>query len=390
MMSRSNNCLAKLERINRTLKHQEADRVPISDFFWDSFLKRWRSELGLPEDTDIYRYYDLDWMVTIPNVDPHIRPFEILKENDEEVIVRTGFESVIRKKLHDPMPAYLSFETDTLEKMDSFQFDDPWDERRTQYGGDNQIGGIGDRFIRNVPAWIETVRKLYSDFPIYGSVADAHEMLWRIIGPERVLLWIALYPNELARFIDRIHEFNLSIAKSQIQAAGSKLDGMVIWGDVAYTKDMLFSPEYWRDHFKSGVKSITELCHSYSIPVMYHSCGNVYRIFKDFIQLNIDAINPLEAKAGLDVVNLRREYGHRIGFCGNMDVCVWAEGTPEDLKRSVLTKLNAARGGGYIFQSDHSVPSTVSGERYDTVVKYVREYGRYPLELGDYAISDLE
>src|SRR5208283_1915044 len=129
-MNRTDNCIAKLDRMKKALRHQEGDRVPISDFFWGSFIKRWRDELGLAPDTDIYRYYDLDWMVFNPNLDPHIKPFEILKEDNEEIVVRTGFEAVIQKKLAYPMPAFRKFETDTLEKMEAFQFDDPWDERR--------------------------------------------------------------------------------------------------------------------------------------------------------------------------------------------------------------------------------------------------------------------
>ncbi|MEO8663529.1 MAG: hypothetical protein ABI693_34050 [Bryobacteraceae bacterium] len=74
-MERSANCLAKLDRMNKALHHCEPDRVPVSDFFWGSFLERWRRELGLAADTDIYRYYNLDWQVVSPNMDPHIRPF---------------------------------------------------------------------------------------------------------------------------------------------------------------------------------------------------------------------------------------------------------------------------------------------------------------------------
>jgi uroporphyrinogen decarboxylase len=71
-------------------------------------------------------------------------------------------------------------------------------------------------------------------------------------------------------------------------------------------------------------------------------------------------------------------------------VIEWAEGSQEGLKRTVLTKLNAAKGGGYIFQSDHSVPSNVSGQSYDFVVKLVRQYGIYPLQLGSYDLPDLK
>jgi hypothetical protein len=389
-MERTPTCLAKLDRMNKTLKHVEADRVPISDFFWGAFLERWREELGLAADADPYRYYDLDWQVATPNMDPHIQPFEILDESESEVVVRTGFGAVIRKQYADPMPAYLRYDTDSLDKMRSLQFDDPWDERRFFRAGDNQIAGVGDSFVRDLPPWIESVRALYPDFPVYGSVCEAHEMLWRTIGSVNVMLWIGLYPDEIARFVARIGEFAVEFTKAQIQAAGGLLDGMVIWGDVAYRKDMFFSPAYWRGHFKPIVQAIVDQCHAHGLPVIYHGCGNVQRIFGDFVQIGIDAYNPLEAKAGLDVIDLRRSYGHQIAFCGNLDVIRWAQAGPEELKAMVLHKLNAAKGGGYIVQSDHSVPSNVSGESYDAVVRLVREYGRYPLRLGEYDLPDLD
>ena len=375
--------------MNRTLRHEEADRVPVSDFFWGSFIEKWRKEFGLTSDTDIYRYYDLDWIAATPNMDPHIKPFEILEENDEEVTVRTGFEAVIRKKFAEPMPQYMRFETDTLEKMKSFIFDDPWDERRYFKEGDNQLAGVGDGFARNLPAWVETVKALHPDFPVYGSVSEAHEELWRTIGTENVMMWIGLYPDEVGRFVMRLQEFLVEIAKAQIRAAAGMLDGMVVWGDVAYTRGMLFSPDYWRKWFKPCVKEIVEVCHGSGLPVIYHGCGNVSEIFEDYIDVAVDSYNPLEAKAGLDVIELRRQYGHRIGFCGNMDVVTWARGDKEELESTVMRKLNAAKGGGFIFQSDHSVPDNISPENYDYVVNMVREHGTYPLKLGEHDIQDI-
>lgn len=388
-MERTANCLAKLDRMNKALRHQEPDQVPISDFFWGSFLKRWREELGLAADTDIYKYYDLDWLVTVPNMDPHIKDFEVLKETPEEVVVRTGFEAVLQKKYDLPMPAFLRFETDSIEKMAAFTFDDPWDDRRFFARGDNQLAGVGDGFERNSPAWADTVKSRHPEMPVYGSVCEGHETLWRIIGTENVMMWIGEFPDEVRRFVERINAFSLELAKAQIRAAGGMLDGMVIWGDVAYKRGMLFSPDYWRRVFKPGVRALVELCHANNLPVIYHGCGNVSRVLDDFVELGVDAYNPLEAKAGLDVVELRRRLGHRLGFCGNMDVMVWSEATKEELKRVVLTKLNAAKGGGYIFQSDHSVPGSVSAENYEYVLKLVREYGRYPLRLGEYDLPDI-
>ncbi|MEN8097586.1 MAG: uroporphyrinogen decarboxylase family protein [Chloroflexota bacterium] len=386
---RTENCLKKLERMNKTLRHEEADRVPVSDFFWGSFVERWRNDLNLPADTDIYTHYDLDWIVTVPNMDPHIKDFEVIEETDEHVIVRTGFEAIIRKKFADPMPEWLGFDTDTIDKVDAYEFEDPWDDRRYYHGGDNQIAGVGDGYARNLPPWVDTLKSLYPNFPTYGSQCEANEYLTRILGPENFLLWIAMYPERMGRFIERTNEFALECLKAQIKAADGLIDGMVIWGDIAYKKDVFFSPAYWRKYYKPGLKNMVDVCHENDLPVIYHGCGNVKRVFEDFIEIGIDSYNPLEAKAGMDVIDLRRQYGHRIGFCGNMDVIEWANCTEDELKAIVLRKLNAAKGGGYIFQSDHSVPSNVSGQAYDYVVQLVREYGQYPLQLGEYDIPDL-
>ncbi|MDD3366038.1 MAG: uroporphyrinogen decarboxylase family protein [Sphaerochaetaceae bacterium] len=388
-MERSKGCLEKLDRMLKTLRHEEADRVPVSDFFWGGFLRRWIEELGLPDDTDIYDYYDLDWQCTTPNMDPHIKSFEILKENDEEVLVRTGYEAVIRKKFADPMPAFLSFSMDDIDQLEDFVFDDPWDDRRYFSGGDNQIAGVGDGFARNTPPWIDTVKEIYPKRPVFGSICEGHEQVWRIVGSENVMMWIGLYPEKFGRFVERVGDFLVEMTKAQIKAAGGMLDGMVIWGDVAYVNGMLFSPVYWRRWFKPIVEKMVQVCHEANIPVIYHGCGNATSLYEDFIAMGMDCYNPLEARAGLDVVQLRQEYGHRMAFCGNMDVLEWAEAPMDELKRIVMRKLNAAKGGGYIFQSDHSVPSNVSAERYEFAINLVRKHGVYPLQLGEYDIPEL-
>jgi hypothetical protein len=376
--------MQKLDRMNKAFSHREPDRVPISDFFWGGFTRRWREELGLASDANPYYHYDLDWIVTIPNMDPWIRPFETLSETADEVKVRTGFGAIMHKHLSFPMPEMSGWETDTFQKLQSAGFDAPDDPRRFFSAGDNQIAGVGDGFERNSPAWIDTVKSLHPDFPVYGSIIEVSECLTRLVGQENALLWMGEYPEEMGEVVDRIGAFYLAMAKAEIAAGAGLLDGFVIWGDVAYKKGMLFSPVYWREHFKPWVARITEAVHAAGLPVIYHGCGNVHSIFEDYIDIGIDAYNPLEVKAGMDCVDLRRTFGHRIGFCGNSDVQVWESGDPATIRREVLRKLNAAKGGGMIFQSDHSVSSSVPGKTYDTIVKLVREFGRYPLELGEY------
>lgn len=387
MKKRTSSCLKKLERMNKTLRHEEPDRVPISDFFWGSFIERWIKDLGLPEDANPYYYYDLDWIVTVTNMDPKIRPFETIKEDEFEVIVKTGFGGTLRKKFDVPMPESMNWEVDTIRKFEELEFDDPFDRRRYFEAGDNQIAGVGDGFQRNSPAWIDTVKSIRPDFPVYGSIIECSECLTRLIGQANTLLWIGLYPERMGNAINRVGQFYLDCLKAEIEAADGLLDGMVIWGDVAYSRNMFFSPDYWREYFKPWVKAMTEHCHQHGLPVIYHGCGNVNAILGDFIEIGIDSFNPLEAKANLDVIELRRKYGHKLGLCGNGDIPLWEKGDLEMIRKEILWKLNAAKGGGYIFQSDHSVTSGVSGKTYDYIVKLVREYGNYPLQLREFDIE---
>ena len=375
--------LQKLQRMSKALRHEEPDRVPISDFFWGGFVRRWRKELDLPDDANPYYHYDLDWIVTMPNMDPWIRPFETRRETPEEVVVKTGFGAILRKKFDCPMPEMMAWEIDTFEKLEAVEFDPPDDPRRYFEAGDNQIAGVGDGFERNSPAWIETVRALHPDFPVYGSIIECAECLTRLIGQQNTLLWMGLYPDRMGKIINRIGVFYAACARAAIDAGSGLLDGFVIWGDVAYKRGLFFSPDYWRAYFKPWVKAMVDCAHRRGLPVIYHGCGDVRAIFDDFIEIGIDAYNPLEVKAGMDAIELRRRYGHRMAFCGNSDVRVWETGDQGRIRREVLRKFNAARGGGFIFQSDHSVTSSVSGRTYDDIVKLVREHGVYPLDLGE-------
>ena len=381
---RKDSTLGKLERMNKALRHEEPDRVPISDFFWGAFVERWRRELGLGPDASPLTYYDLDWTVITPNLDPWIRPFEVLRETPEEVIVKTGFGATVHKRLAHPMPEMRAWDIDSFEKLERAEFDDPADRRRFFDAGDSHINGIGDGYQRGTPAWIETVEACRPDFPVYGSIIEMSECLTRLVGQLNAMLWMGEYPERMGAVIRRLGEFYARLAEAEIEAAGGRLDGFVIWGDIAYKQSTFMSPAYWREHFKPWVARLVRLAHSHGLPVIYHGCGNVAALFEDFIEIGVDAYNPLEAKAGFDVVELRRRLGHRLAFCGNGDVRVWETGDREAIRREVLHKLNAARGGGFIFQSDHSVTSGVSGPTYDFIVRLVREFGRYPLSLGEF------
>lgn len=82
-------------------------------------------------------------------------------------------------------------------------------------------------------------------------------------------------------------------------------------------------------------------------------------------------LNPLEAKAGMDVVELRKRYGSRLAFYGNIDATKMA-GPREVIESELRRKIPMARNGGYVFHSDHSCPPDVTLERYQWILNTAR------------------
>ncbi len=369
----------KIARLRAALSHREADRVPVGEAFWTGFLLRCKDKWGA--DFDPYRYFDLDYIIITPNMDPHIKPFEIVSQKGEDIVIKTGFEATIRRSGALPMPHFEAFSINRPEEMATFQFDDPADPRRFYQAGDDQINGVGDALLRNLPPWDERVAAYADDFAVLGSVCEPYEFLWRIIGSDKALLWLGSETEALQAFVDRIGDFLYRFAEAQLKAAQGRLVGMYIWGDVAYRNGMFFSPALWRRIFKPHVKALIDLFHRHGLFVIYHGCGDARKIFDDFVEMGLDAYNPLEAKANLDVVELKKRYAGKLAFVGNVDVRVLEEGNPEAIRREVLYKLQAAKGGGWVFQSDHSVTSAVAPESYALAIRLLREHGNYPLKV---------
>ncbi|MFH1613985.1 MAG: hypothetical protein ABIG61_02730 [Planctomycetota bacterium] len=111
------------------------------------FVKRWQEELNLPSDATPHAYYDLDYMLTFPNMDPHIKSFQIIRQNSNEIILKSGFEAIVRKKFDTPMPEAMDWQISDIKQLEAFEFDDPYDKRRYLDGGDNHIASIGDTRI---------------------------------------------------------------------------------------------------------------------------------------------------------------------------------------------------------------------------------------------------
>ena len=367
----------KLARLRAALENREGDRIPVSDFFWTGFSKNASKLWG--NDCDLYRKFDLDYVVINPNMDPVMKDFEVLRHAGEDITIKTGFGATVTRRADLPMPHFDAFSVKRPEELADFVIEPARDQRRLHRAGQDQINCLGDQLLNAIPSWYERVGAYSADFPVFGSVCEGFEYLWRCTGTINALMWMLEDEKAIAAFLDRIGNFAVELAR--VQAEDNRISGMYIWGDVAYVNSMMFSPEIWRKYFKPIVKRIISVCHDAGLMTIYHGCGNALMIFEDLIEIGLDGYNPLEVKAGLDVVKLKKQFGENMAFVGNIDVRVLETNDKNKIAKEAMYKLKAGRGGGYIVQSDHSVSSDVSPESYEYMVSLVREYGVFPLDL---------
>jgi uroporphyrinogen decarboxylase len=110
--------------------------------------------------------------------------------------------------------------------------------------------------------------------------------------------------------------------------------------------------------------------------IMYHTCGSVLRYIPDFIEMGIDALNPVQVRArNMDPAMLKRQFGKRIAFWGGIDTQrVLPHGTPDEVRAEVRRMFEIlGPGGGYVVASVHNIQPDVPPENVLAMFDAARE-----------------
>jgi uroporphyrinogen decarboxylase len=100
------------------------------------------------------------------------------------------------------------------------------------------------------------------------------------------------------------------------------------------------------------------------------------------VDTGIDCLDPIEPLAGMDIGEVKQQYGDRIAVAGNVDCSeLLCRDTPEQVVEAVKeTIAKASPGGGHIMASSNSIHPAVKPENYQAMVRAAREFGQYPLD----------
>jgi uroporphyrinogen decarboxylase len=346
------------ERFSRMFAHKEADRVPIIDGPWGDTVARWQRE-GMPTDVSYVDYFGLDKVVGI-GVDTGPRwEGKRLEETDTYVVDLTSWGVTLKNLKTTSVPQYLDFrikDPDTWrearDRMTPTRDRVDWAHLKQHYASWREQG-----------CWIQ-------GHPWFGFDA-AHSF----VDMEVLLEAMVEKPEWCAEMYNHCLDVSLALL-DMVWDEGYTFDSLFWCDDMGYRNTQFFSVRSYRELLLPAQKRAVEWAHRKGIVAHLHSCGNIMRFVPELVGIGMDGLNPLEVKAGMDAVGIKQQFGDRLLLHGGINAVLWDK--PDEIEAEMRKVVPALKqNGGYIFSSDHSVPSSVSLEDFRRIVELAKELGSY-------------
>ena len=374
------------ERVSAALNHEEADRVPIQDSPWAATIERWHKE-GLPVTVNPAEYFDYEIVRFGADTSPRY-PVEVVEETDEYVIHTTPYGGLRRDhKDYSTTPGILDYPCKSREDWERIKERLTPSRDRVDWEGKWLVGTADDE--RGEESTLETGRRErrlglpgckrareQGKFTCY-SASVGYDKFQSYVASERLLIAIATEPDWVRDMYET--DADLVIQMYEVMKRGGfEFGGAWFSCDLGYRNGLLFSPHHFDEQLRPTFRRLFDYFRGEGMPVILHSCGRVWDLVPYFIEDGLTCLQPLEVKAGMDLIELKREFGDLMAFMGGIDVRAMADSDPSAIEEEIWAKVSfAKRGGGYIYHSDHSVPNNVSLDQYRRVLRLVKKYGAY-------------
>ena len=382
--------LTSRERVARTLAHHEPDRVPIdvggtACWFTQPAYERMKQHLGVDSDGDLFRLgenagiYDdklldqLDTDFRHVFVHPSQRDWDAWNASDktrfvdewgiERFRIGSEFGGYNWEKIGNPLAGA------TENDLADFPWPDPADPTR--------VVGMAERARW---LWEET------DYAI-SARAVSHglfETAWELRGMQQFMVDMLQNPSFAHKLIGKILEVQLGLYGALLDAAGQYVQIVVTADDYGSQTGPLFSPRLYRKFIMPYRQQLNRLIRA-KVPkayIQHHTCGSVYKLLPDLIETGIDVLNPVQPlTVGMESARLKAEFGGKLSFHGAIDEQQALNGSVDDVRAEVATRIRAlAPGGGYILAPCSNFQVDTPPENVFALIETARSAGRYPIQ----------
>lgn len=338
------------QRFLKALRRQQPDRVPVWELIVNEPVIRALHGPGVSYH-DFCDREDLDGVTAFEN--QRVTRLDPQTVRDEWGIVwRTDEATGIPYRVDGPIKAPAD--------LDAYRAPDPHADHR-------------------LLTLAEAVRRFGGRRAIVFLSHDAFEFSCYLYGMDRLLLAYVTEPQVAHRLARIVTDYKKRVCE---RAAALGADVLLTGDDYANRKAPIMSPAHFREFCLPYLKEMVDTAHRLRKPFIKHTDGHLWPILDDLVGAGIDALDPIEPIAGMDIGEVKARYGRRIALCGNVDCGeLLSRGTPDDVVEAVKeTIAKASPGGGHILASSNSIHPAVKPANYRAMVEAARRFGRYPLD----------
>ncbi len=361
------------ERLRRILRRQPTDRIGLFEVFWAETGQRWRREGHLRADETLEDHFGLDLRRSSGALSQSGKLLDltadldvgetVLEETPTTRLVRDGNGAVLRWPRRSGAPEHVDF---------LVQDRVAWERHLLPRLCDRRSHERRINFALYRQARDHCVRQQRF---LACAVVGAFDLMTPVCGHEHVLAGMALDPAWIRAMADLYAETTVELL-SLLFAREGLPDGLWVWDDLGFANGPFLSPAMYRELIMPAHRRLFTFAHQRQLPVILHSDGRIHALLPLLLEAGIDCLQPLEAKAGMDVVALAREFGDRLSLIGGMDARVLVTNDRDAVRAELEAKVSGAMAHhGYVLQVDHSVPDQVDYATY-------RDFVDYGLRLG--------
>jgi uroporphyrinogen decarboxylase len=372
------------------MRFEKPDRLPWYEWPYDEAVFSWIKE-GLPIDEirsmrqipevqgaltysteravfDVSKYFGFEFFspedyTVIIDQSPIPRFYcKTLEDNDRHTIIRSvdGTKKKIMKHETFSMPMWLDWPIKTRDDWNALKVRfDPSDSRRYPKEWRDQLV----EFCRN------------SQFPIVLWLNGFFMFGRTFMGTVRFISSFYKDPELLRELAEFHSRFTMQCIKQAVEELKSNIDYVAIGEDLAYKHGPHLSPKLFREFMLPGYKKVTGFLRQNGIENIFVDTDGDFRpLIPLFLEGGVDGFFPLEAAAGIDAVELRREYGKSVKLIGNIDKRALFSGKAA-IEKEVDSKVPFLKeSGGYIPMIDHVIPPGVPLENFKHYVNCIKKH----------------
>ena len=372
------------ERLLRTIRHEQVDRVPVSPRYFDYMegvygcdcvhhCKWWKREHF---DHDLMPYYAVpqnNYLLShdgayndLPNVKVGIE----IKEDGEKIEVRRCFDT----------PAGVLTDVRSRNKPGSAVGFDHIIEAPIKDRGDLDkikflLPAPENAYIGEIPL----LRQAIGDdgLLLVQATQGVDQFVMDALGIEQVLLMYYDDRELLQQLLRIFQDYHRAVLKRVLE------QGLEVVFEPWYQFGMGagWSADHYRELVLPLIKENVDLIHSYGSYIDYYDDGKMSGILEDLADVGVDIAETLgpPPMGDVDLASAKERVGQKLCLKGHIDqVNLICFGKPDEIREAVRKAIEVGKpGGGFILGTSDSI-------RPESPLENIRAYFDAALEFGPY------